>query len=80
MPAATVTGAYPLRVWTEDSNGSQYPLGGILKVEHSLPTAVTNEVDSGLPYRWELSQNFPNPFNSDTVIHFAVDEPGTVDR
>ena len=35
-------------------------------------TAVLEERTSGQPETFTLSQNFPNPFNSGTVIRFAL--------
>ena len=38
----------------------------------------TAEAATALPERFELSPNYPNPFNAQTVIEYALPEPGTV--
>ncbi len=46
-------------------------------VDKGLPTS-TEEIDSNLPVRVELSQNYPNPFNPTTSINFGLPENGDV--
>ena len=44
-----------------------------------VPSGVAVErLDSGLPEQFVLEQNFPNPFNSHTSIHFALPEASNV--
>lgn len=43
------------------------------------PTAVLEERVAAVPQAFALSQNFPNPFNSSTVIRFALPSLGEVE-
>ncbi len=38
----------------------------------------TPESPGNLPLKWSLSQNWPNPFNSATMIRYSVKQPGRV--
>ncbi len=46
-------------------------------VETGIPT-FTEERDSDLPSKIQLSQNYPNPFNPSTNINFGLPEAGDV--
>ncbi|MBN1781306.1 T9SS type A sorting domain-containing protein, partial [bacterium] len=39
---------------------------------------VAVQISSGKPERYELSRNYPNPFNPSTMVQYAVPERGLV--
>ena len=43
------------------------------------PTAILEDHTATLPHSFALHQSFPNPFNSSTVIHFALPQSGPVE-
>lgn len=79
VPESLETGSYPLHAWMEDDSGAVYPLNGMLEVLLDQPTAVVEDARTGRPAPPELVQNFPNPFNSETAIRFALAKSGTID-
>ena len=70
----TVSG-YAFSVAVVDEDGDTLPR---LVYRQDMPTYVAESRGPGLPAAFALAQNAPNPFNSSTVIGFAVAEPGAV--
>ena len=48
------------------------------KAYQHLLTGLPELAETSLPERYELAQNFPNPFNGQTVIPFYLPHPGFV--
>ncbi|MCJ7552288.1 MAG: T9SS type A sorting domain-containing protein [Ignavibacteriaceae bacterium] len=63
--ASVVSGTYSYRLKQIDIDG-QFEYSKII------------EVDLGAPNKYELAQNFPNPFNPNTSIKFTLPETGNV--
>jgi len=41
-------------------------------------TTSVVELETGIPHGYRLAQNFPNPFNSSTIIFYSIQKPGFV--
>lgn len=37
-----------------------------------LPTSVDDRIDASIPIKYELANNYPNPFNPKTIIEYAI--------
>ena len=63
--ASVISGKYSYRLKQIDNDG-QFEYSKLI------------EVDLGVPKKYELAQNFPNPFNPNTSIKFSLPETGNV--
>ncbi len=77
--ALDIFGPRPIKEVTFGGNFSgRYYLDDVRLVGEAVSTAVSEERNEGAPQEFALSQNFPNPFNSSSEIHFSLPTGGRV--
>ena len=62
-----------------DGDGKNELLLGSIVVNVSEVTGVTGTTSAGVVFEYSLLNNYPNPFNPETTIGFAVQKPGRVE-
>ncbi len=68
LSALTIDNTYIMHVYVIDENGAQS-----LAYTHEVTVLLTGIDELTLvPVRFDLSQNFPNPFNPETHIKFSI--------
>ncbi len=69
----TETNNFLLTTPTSDAN----PLNNIISKDVAIATVVSGVTSENTkPLRYELSNNYPNPFNPTTTIRFSISQPG----